>query len=128
MSQHSGTPSPINALRNRVDNFASMLYVDQPFTIADLPEHGERTQKLRDEMEFLRRTGALKRVDRVQKRHGTGTTTRGVYRWDLDMRDQLREYYESRTNLPCGHRVHIFNPRGQDGLSCKHCAERGDLP
>ena len=69
--------------------------------------------------------GALEKCGTV---HENGTT-RNRYRWVEGATEQFCAYLDEVTELPCGHRAHIYNSRGSspDELGCKYCAD-GEAP
>jgi hypothetical protein len=44
------------------------------------------------------------------------------------VREELKEYFENRDELPCGHQLHIYNDPVNDELGCKYCAEEETHP
>jgi len=52
----------------------------------------------------------------------------GKFRWVPEVRAKLEEYREERDELPCGHRLHIYNDPQTEELGCKHCAKDDEHP
>jgi hypothetical protein len=65
-------------------------------------------------------------IDRSQHDEfvGEDTTRRLVYRWRPGPREDIEGILDDLDTFPdCGHRVHIYNPRGsdEDTLGCREC-------
>lgn len=123
--QHSGT---LEQLKNRIHEIEPLLDVKGEFTSMDISEMGASKECIR----FLSETEVL---EQVGKRRPAGDETDHrhliiVWEWNEYYRKELVEYAEQLDRLPCGHRVHIHNPREtpEDIYSCKHCMDDGKVP
>lgn len=96
--------------------------------VATLSKSGRDTT-----LELLRSCGAVERThretvdrredDRYQETNGRGKLLRNVYRWRHEARVEIAAMLDAMDTFPCGHGVHIFNPRGsdEDTLACREC-------
>jgi len=120
--QHSDNPmseAQFNVLKRRIDDFYPLLQLDGEWMVRD----ADIKQGI---IGTLRKEGAVERVDRVLK--DNAKTLVGVYRWKPQAKKALKEYWEQRTNLPCGHRVKINHHPTKECLTCKECIDEGREP
>lgn len=112
----------LTPLKNRIDEFAGILDVSGEFTVDDFPDDVGH-----EVIHFLLQEGAIRKIRKILNEN---CNPRKIYQWDEDIRDELQEYYAERTELPCGHRAHIYNdPEVPDKkLGCKDCAADGKHP
>jgi hypothetical protein len=116
-------PSQRDILVNRLDDIAPLLDLESPFTINDTE------RDVRDAIMLLKQNGAIESVAKEQRNYeydgqdNQVTNSINVWRWHEGTKDWLQQTLADRDELPCGHKVHIFNPKGVDGLSCKYCPE-----
>lgn len=121
---HNSSTVPLSngtmkALRNRVDEFADYLE-HRRFVAEDVQEDDRHTPR------YLKNQGAIFVVKQEYRTTENGKQRpHNLYEWNEDVRQELLDYYENRDTFPCGHRPHIWNPKGFDGLMCQHCMERG---
>lgn len=131
-STHNGlTESQRTKLFNRIDKIKPVLELDGEWTVHDTPHD------VRDIVLILKQEGAVDRLRRIVKSYtrehdrfgkNQGSSTVAVYEWRTGPKETLQTYLEERNELPCGHRAHIYNPRGIDGYSCRHCVENDKQP
>lgn len=112
------SPVDFEKLKSKVDRFEAVLDKER-FTVYDLDEDCIEPQGA---IQYLNHHGA---IEKVGTKPGGDKGYVFVWKW-VKCREQLKEYYEERTEFPCGHRAHIHNPPGSapDEFGCKFCDER----
>ena len=104
-----------------------LLDLDEPFRFHETPLDPTTDHQF---LRRLERYGALEPTGKVRPEYPDQDKSShwvNEYRWDSAVKPKIRAYLGQLETLPCGHHVHIHNPRGSapDELGCKVCAENG---
>jgi len=99
------------------EEYISVLYQDE-FTVRDIDD-----ERAKHTLNHLRATGVITDTGYTNvPRHGEhGRERVKTYEWKPGVQEKLQAYHEERDELPCGHRLHIHNPKHTDKYGCKFC-------
>jgi len=104
------------ALKNRIDDYADVLYEDQ-FLCEDMAADRQEAQAT---IGFLKHHDAIESAEKFVSKPDNKTINRWTW---TQFQEDLQDYYESRNELPCGCRTHIPPERDGDTYYCKFCGQ-----
>jgi len=118
------------ALEYNIDKIIPLL--DAPEGSFHVDEITGKNKELAQHLKIAKHKGAIDMVGTTWLQERTSDCDRmrhvNLWKWNEEIRTELQEYVNQMDTLPCGHRVHIYNPREVDELSCRFCAENNEYP
>jgi hypothetical protein len=114
--------SQLEQLRCRINKVKPFLEMDGTWYFSDV---GVDNESHADVLQMMIDSGALIIVGRV--RYDDESKAKNEYRWDQDIKEVLKRYWDSLEKLPCGHRAHIYHDRDlpDDTYGCRFCDNMG---
>jgi len=114
------TIGQMTKLRNRIAEIEPYLE-EERFSTPEISDDPRSKHIVR----WLKERGAVYQVDTTKKRREHSTDRLALWEWVPAVREELLDYKNSRDTLKCGHRPHVWQAPGFDGLMCKVCMEHG---